>query len=417
MVKPLPSRRSQAMPADRRRADARPPDHRSPPSPRPRRTARAPGRARGLTTESTSRARAPCCSSSCGAGPAAATARSSPTTTSRRSTAASSSRALRGGRRDVLARAVPAGERSKSLEQAVGGVALARGQPARAAATCCRASAAAWSATWRLGGERLHARHPVRQRADDAARAGRRRARRQGRGQPRRWPRTCSARSTSRAAVVTDVVLPALARAAATCAPGWRSAIKKAVIASPDVLGAHRATTPSAMLARDLGALEALVRGATRDQDGADRARPVRGRPPPAAELRPHDRAPARDGHGLRPAAARRGGRLRHGRRGARSPPRAGCSTARRSRRAWSACCGGCGAARHGATTCRCAIDGDGGARARWTRCARSARAACATSCPTALGETVIADDVERRARCAALAPATLRSSPRCTVI
>ena len=115
------------------------------------------------------------------------------------------------------------------------------------------------------------------------------------------------------------------------------------------------------------------------DQDRADRARPVRGRPATAAELRPHRRASAGDGDGLR----RR------------------CCTARRSRSAWSSrrgsrrargwldaasCSSGCSAAARGAAGCRRTRGDAAGARSTRRRARRRdgegpadpRRAACA---------------------------------------
>ena len=107
-----------------------------------------------------------------------------------------------------------------------------------------------------------------------------------------------------------------------------------------------------AILARDpRGARAAGVqRGG--DQDGAGRARPVRGRPPAAAQLRPHDRPSARDRDRLRAAVARRGGGARDGRRVAdRRRPRAGWR-----RTCSSGCSRSCGGAvcRRPPATSRC---------------------------------------------------------------
>ena len=209
------------------------------------------------------------------------------------------------GRRDVeLARRTPASARRDVVLTFGGGVITDLG---------------GWVASAYMRGV------PVRQPADDAAGHGRRRARRQGRRQPpggqepaRRLP----------AAGRRDLAMCATcARStAATCAPASPSAIKKGVIASPEYFAfiedAGRRAPRAATSARSSGSCRAAAAIKIR----ADRARPVRGRPPAAAELRPHRRASARDRDGLRTAPARRGGRVRHG-RSRRGSPRAaaGC--------------------------------------------------------------------------------------------
>ena len=218
----------------------------------------------------------------------------------------------------------------------------------------------------RLGRQRLHARAPVREPADDAARAGRRRARRQGRGQPpareepaRRLP-PAGRRHLRRRATCGRSSARHVARRARRVHQEGASSPRRSTSRSST-------TTRRALLGARRGALERLVRGGVRDQDRADRARPVRGGPPPPAQLRPHDRPSARDRHRLR----------------------ARCCTARRSRSGWSSrpasprargllarrrCSTGCSrccvaaACPCRAPTSRCGVAADASSR-RWRRC------------------------------------------------
>ena len=145
---------------------------------------------------------------------------------------------------EVLAHAVPAGEASKSLDVGRRAVALARRQRPRPPRRRPQLRRRRGRRPRRLGRERLHARRAVRQRADDAARDGRRRARRQGRGQPpgrqepaRRLP--AARRRDLRPAAISRSLEPRqLAAGVAEC-------IKKGVIASPEYFALHRARAPT----------------------------------------------------------------------------------------------------------------------------------------------------------------------------
>ena len=103
---------------------------------------------------------------------------------------------------------------------------------------------------------------------------------------------------------------------------GLAECIKKAIIASPaywELIERERGGDPRGRRRRARGARSR--RG--RDQGRADRARPVRAGLAAHARLRPRARAPARDGHLVHRAPARRGGGVRDGgggadRRGAR---------------------------------------------------------------------------------------------------
>ena len=126
------------------------------------------------------------------------------------------------------------------------------------------------------------------------------------------WGRTCSARSTTRPAP-SPTALPRMLdrRHLAAGSPRRQERCDRRARA----LHLHRGRA-DALLARRSGALErARARGGG-DQVRADRAGPVRGRSATPAQLRPHRRPSARDRDGLRPAAPRRGRLVRHGRRG-----------------------------------------------------------------------------------------------------